>query len=361
MLDRALPPDPEVAPRRLAPYGTPTRMSVPEQHRVIASAPVGTFQHHLADAGLPPLRASRPTILQVNVGKLCNQTCRHCHVDAGPHRVAEAMEWPTFEACLDVVKAIRPEKVDVTGGAPELNVHFRRFVREARALGVPEVIDRCNLTVLLLGGQRGLAEFLAEQRVHVVASLPAVSPHQTDAQRGAGVFEKSIRALRILNDLGYGKPGTGLLLTLVSNPPGAFLPPPQSSAERRWKDVLRERHGVEFSRLIELANMPINRFLEYLVDSGNYESYMRTLSTAFNPAAVAGLMCMNTLSVGWDGRLYDCDFNQMLEMEVAPERSRTIFDFREDLMTDRPVRVAKHCLGCTAGQGSSCGGATAGA
>ena len=359
MLDREPSPEPIAAPRKPAPYGTPARMSVPEQQRMIASAPVATFEQHFTEAGLPTLRAGRPTILQVNVGKLCNQTCRHCHVDAGPHRVAENMAWPTFQACLDVAAAIRPEKVDVTGGAAELNPHFRRFVREVRALGIPEVIDRCNLTVLLLDGQKDLAAFLAEQRVHVVASLPAVSPHQTDAQRGAGVFEKSMRALRLLNDLGYGMPGTGLVVTLVSNPSGAFLPPPQSSAERRFRDVLRERHGVEFNRLLELANMPINRFLEYLVDSGNYEEYMRTLSRGFNPAAVPGLMCVNTLSVGWDGRLYDCDFNQMLEMVVAPERSRTIFEFREEAMAGRPVRVGKHCLGCTAGQGSSCGGATA--
>jgi radical SAM/Cys-rich protein len=354
--ERAPVPEPAVR-RQPAPYGTPARLAVPEQRRTIAAAPVPTFQEHLERSGVAPLRAQRATILQVNVGKLCNQTCRHCHVDAGPHRVAEMMAWPTFEACLEVAKALRPASVDVTGGAPELNPHFRRFVKEVRALGVPEVIDRCNLTVLLLAGQTDLADFLAEHKVHVVASLPAPNVGQTDAQRGEGVFEKSIRGLRRLNDLGYGKPGTGLLLTLTSNPTGAFLPGPQAAAERRFKDVLRRRHGVEFTRLISIANMPIQRFLEYLVDSGNYDAYMRTLSGAFNPSTVPGLMCMNTLSVGWDGRLYDCDFNQMLDMDVEPAASRTIFDWREEVMTGRRIRVAKHCLGCTAGQGSSCGGA----
>ena len=337
----------------------PPRLPVAEQLRRIAEAPVASFAAHLAQAGLPPLTAGPTEVFQINVGKLCNQTCAHCHVDAGPTRTEENMAWPTFEACLAVIAELRPRAVDITGGAPELNPHFRRFVDAVRGLGVPEVIDRCNLTVLLLESQRGLAEFLADRRVHIVASLPAVNAAQTDAQRGGGVFDRSLLALRKLNDLGYGMPGTGLELTLMSNPSGAFLPPPQGSAEARFRALLRRHHGLEFTRLIELANMPINRFLEYLLASGNHAAYMERLSAAFNPGAVKGLMCRNTLSVGWDGRLYDCDFNQMLELDVEPAGSRTIFGYRRELMDGRPVRVAHHCLGCTAGQGSSCGGATA--
>jgi radical SAM/Cys-rich protein len=279
-------------------------------------------------------------------------------VDAGPHQVEANMAWPTFEAVLDVARRLRPPVVDVTGGAPELNPHFRRFVREVRAAGVAEVIDRCNLTVLLLPAQADLADFLAEHRVHVVASLPAANAAQTDAQRGAGVFGRSLEGLRRLNAVGYGRAGSGLELTLMSNPVGAFLPPPQRAQEQRFRDLLRARHGVEFTRLIELTNMPINRFLEYLLASGNVERYLEALSGAFNASAVPGLMCRDTLSVGWDGRLYDCDFNQMLELDVTKTGARTVFELRADALVGRPVRTARHCLGCTAGQGSSCAGAT---
>jgi radical SAM/Cys-rich protein len=328
-----------------------------EQVRLVESLPVPAFDRHVEQAGLPRLAAGTTTVFQVNVGKLCNQRCRHCHVDAGPHQVEANMAWPTFAACLRAVEALRPPIVDITGGAPELNPHFRRFVRELRAFGVREIIDRCNLTVLLLESQADLAEFLVEQRVTVVASLPAPTPSQTDAQRGEGVFERSIRALRKLNALGYGTPG-GLTLTLMSNPVGAFLPPPQATAEARFRTLLRERWGVEFTNLIELTNMPISRFLEFLVASGNLEPYLAKLSAAFNPAAVPGLMCVNTLSVGWDGTLYDCDFNQQLELPVAGS-ARTIFDLDTARLAGRPIVTGKHCLGCTAGQGSSCGGATA--
>jgi radical SAM/Cys-rich protein len=337
----------------------PARLTPLEQLAFLAQASVPTFQAHVQRAGLPSLTSGALRVLQVNVGKLCNQTCGHCHVDAGPHQVAANMAWPTFEAVLAAGARLKPRVVDVTGGAPELNPHFRRFVREVRALGVSEVIDRCNLTVLLLPSQAGLVEFLAEQRMHVVASLPAVNAGQTDAQRGTGVFERSIEGLRRLNAVGYGLPGTGLELSLMSNPAGAFLPPPQASQEQRFRDLLRHRHGVEFTRLVELTNMPINRFLDYLVASGNAGSYLQALSGAFNPGAIAGLMCRDTLSVGWDGRLYDCDFNQMLELGIEREGARTIFEVAEAALRDRPVRVARHCLGCTAGQGSSCAGATA--
>jgi radical SAM/Cys-rich protein len=337
---------------------TAARLTAAEQLRLLAAAPVASFEDHLARAGIPALTAGATTVFQVNVGKLCNQRCQHCHVDAGPHQVDANMAWPTFAACLDVIRALKPPTVDITGGAPELNPHFRRFVREVRALGVREIIDRCNLTVLMLPSQSDLADFLAEQRVRIVASLPAANPSQTDAQRGDGVFAKSIAAMRRLNELGYGRAGTDLVLTLMSNPVGAFLPPPQSSAQARFKTLLRDRHGVEFSDLIELTNMPISRFLDYLLRSGNYDAYLAKLAAAFNPSAVAGLMCVNTLSVGWDGALYDCDFNQMLELPVSPESSRTVFAYRRELMDGRRVRTGKHCLGCTAGQGSGCGGKT---
>jgi radical SAM/Cys-rich protein len=337
----------------------PPRLDVADQLQMLAKPGIPTFDAQLLQSGLAPIRADPTSIFQVNVGKLCNQSCHHCHVDAGPTKTEENMDWPTFEACLGVIAEIKPRTVDITGGAPELNPHFRRFVRALRALGVPEIIDRCNLSVLLLDSQKDLADFLAEQRVHIVASLPAVNAAQTDAQRGQGVFDKSILALKKLNALGYGMEGSGLVLTLMSNPAGAFLPPPQSSAEARFKSLLKRNFQVSFTQLIELTNMPIHRFLEYLIASGNFESYMAKLSDAFNPAAVDGLMCKNTLSVGWDGRLFDCDFNQQLELEVAPASSRSVFEYQKDLMDGRSVRVANHCLGCTAGQGSSCGGATA--
>ncbi|MFM8385775.1 MAG: arsenosugar biosynthesis radical SAM (seleno)protein ArsS [Planctomycetia bacterium] len=347
-----------MAPQPSPPPPAPQRLAPPDQLAALAAVPVPAFQDHLARAGLPPLSAGPLRVLQVNVGKLCNQACRHCHVDAGPHQVEANMGWPTFEACLEVVRAAQPPVVDITGGAPELNPHFRRFVEACRGLGVREVIDRCNLTVLLLPAQRDLAAFLARMRVHVVASLPAVHAGQTDAQRGEGVFERSLEGLRRLNALGYGHAGTGLELTLMSNPAGAFLPPPQAAQEARFRQLLRERHGIEFTRLVELTNMPIHRFLEFLLERGDLDRYLGTLSAAFNPGAVEGVMCRDTLSVGWDGRLYDCDFNQMLGLEVASP-ARTITAWRDELLRGRPVRVARHCLGCTAGQGSSCGGATA--
>lgn len=349
-------PSPSSPPPALQP--TPQRLAPAAQLAALAAVPVPTFQEHLARAGLPPLVAGPLRVLQVNVGKLCNQACRHCHVDAGPHQVEANMDGPTFAACLDVVRAARPAVVDITGGAPELNPHFRGFVSACRELGVGEIIDRCNLTVLLLPAQQDLAAFLAQARVHVVASLPAVNAGQTDAQRGEGVFARSLEGLRRLNAVGYGQPGTGLELTLMSNPAGAFLPPPQAEQEARFRQLLRERHGIEFTRLVELTNMPIHRFLEFLLARGDLERYLATLSGAFNPRAAGGVMCRDTLSVGWDGRLYDCDFNQMLELEVAAP-ARTITQWRDELLRDRPVRVARHCLGCTAGQGSSCGGATA--
>ncbi len=294
------------------------------------------------------------TVFQINVGKLCNQTCGHCHVDAGPDR-REVMSPETAELCLAALARTEIPTVDITGGAPELCPSFRRLVEVARALD-RHVIDRCNLTVLLLPSQRDLAEFLAAHRVEIVASLPYYLEEETDAQRGEGIFGKSIEALKRLNDLGYGHNGTGLQLNLVYNPVGAYLPPAQASIEADFKRELARRHGIVFNQLFTITNMPISRFLEFLLRSGNYEHYMEKLINAYNPAAAAGVMCRNTLSVGWDGVMYDCDFNQMLELPVNHGVPRHIRDFDPQRLHQREIVVGQHCFGCTAGAGSSCGG-----
>jgi radical SAM/Cys-rich protein len=260
-----------------------------------------------------------------------------------------------IDACLAVLAANRIPTLDITGGAPELHPEFRRIVREATALDC-QVIDRCNLTVTRLPNYRWVPAFLAEYRVEVVASLPYFQGRQTDAQRGEGVFEDSIDALRELNELGYGRPGTGLLLNLVTNPVGAFLPPAQASAERDWKWELERRHGIVFNRLYTITNMPISRFLQHLEEKHQTEAYLERLVQAFNPAAAAGVMCRNTISVGWDGTLYDCDFNQMLDLPVASV-SGNILDFDAAELATREIALGPHCFGCTAGGGSSCGGA----
>jgi radical SAM/Cys-rich protein len=335
--------------RRADPLADPA-----EQRRRLAPWPgQRPFASALADNGLYPLAATGIDVLQVNVGKLCNQTCRHCHVDAGPDR-REIMSRETMQHCLDALEKGTILTLDITGGAPEMNPHFRWFVIEARKLGV-HVIDRCNLTILLAPGFADLPEFLAEHRVEVVASLPCYGPENTDKQRGDGVFEKSIAALRRLNAVGYGVAESGLTLTLVYNPLGPSLPPPQAKLEADYKRVLGEKYGVEFTRLYTITNMPISRFLEDLLAAGQYEVYLAKLIAAYNPAAAARVMCRTTLSVGWDGTLYDCDFNQMLEMPVAADQPRHIRDFAATL-TARRIVTGQHCYGCTAGSGSSCGG-----
>ena len=315
------------------------------------------FEEKLGASGLLPFLATGITVFQVNVGKLCNQTCRHCHVDAGPDR-KEVMTRETMEMCLRALGRTEIPTVDITGGAPELVPHFRWFVEEAKKLG-RHVIDRCNLTVLLLPKFEDLPEFFASHKVEVIASLPYYLEQSTDAQRGEGVFAKSVEALRRLNAIGYGREGSGLLLNLVYNPVGAYLPPPQAAIEKDYKRELLRRHGVEFNHLFTITNMPISRFLEFLLESGNYEGYMERLANAFNPAAVPGVMCRFTLSVGWDGKLYDCDFNQMLDLEVADPRRAHIRDFDPEWLNSRPIVTRLHCYGCTAGAGSSCGGAVA--
>ncbi len=333
--------------------------SAAEQLRVLNNGDVGRrrFDDALAESGSFPLTATGIEILQINVGKLCNQTCRHCHVDAGPDRT-ESMTAETADLCLAALAATDIATLDITGGAPELNPNFRRLVRKATGLG-RHVIDRCNLSILLPASQEGLAEFLAEHRVEIVASLPYFLAARTDAQRGEGVFDKSIEALRLLNSLGYGAEGSGLDLNLVYNPTGAFLPPPQAAVEADFKRELRDRHGVVFNSLYTITNMPISRFLEFLLRSGNYDRYMQKLIEAYNPAAAAGVMCRNTLSVGWDGTLYDCDFNQMLELPAGFGAPTHIRDFAEGGLARRRIVAGQHCFGCTAGAGSSCGGSTA--
>ena len=312
------------------------------------------FSMKMEQAGLAPLRATGITVFQINVGKLCNQTCHHCHVDAGPDR-DEQMTRATAELCIQRLAETDIPTVDITGGAPELNANFRWLVAQSRALG-RRVIDRCNLTVLLLPSQQDLAAFLAHQEVEVIASLPYFRLAQTDAQRGEGVFDRSIRSLQRLNALGYGVEGSGLILNLVYNPVGAFLPPKQEAIEAQFKRELATQYGITFNHLYTITNMPISRFLEFLMASGNYEGYMERLANAFNPGAAAGVMCRYTLSVGWDGTLYDCDFNQMLELPLGFGSPRHIREFNPRNLHTRRILIGNHCYGCTAGAGSSCGG-----
>jgi radical SAM/Cys-rich protein len=295
--------------------------------------------------------------LQVNVGKLCNQACKHCHVDASPART-EIMTREVTEQVVEVLRRYSFPTLDITGGAPELNPSFRYLVKAAHALGT-HIMVRHNLTVMFEPAQGDLPEFFREHKVEVVSSLPYFLEQQTDAQRGQGVFEKSIRALRRLNAVGYGIEGSGLVLNLVYNPAGAFLPPKESSIEADFKRELAARYGLSFNRLFTITNMPIRRFLDYLRRTGNEERYLRKLVEAFNPNAVEGLMCRSTLSVDWKGRLYDCDFNQMLEIAVAAELPQTIFELDAKRFAGRRVMTGSHCFGCTAGAGSSCGGAVA--
>ena len=324
---------------------------------VIGVAPAAhgyDFDAKLAAHGMG-LRSRAVETLQVNVGKLCNQACKHCHVDAGPRRT-EIMSRETAEQVVAALRKFRFQTLDITGGAPELNPSFRFLVAEARALGT-HVMVRHNLTVMFEPGQFDLPEFFRAHKVEVVSSLPYFLEQQTDAQRGRGVFEKSIAALRRLNEAGYGIEGSGLVLNLVYNPVGAFLPPAQGSIEADFKRELKSRHNVSFDRLYTITNMPIKRFLDYLRRSGNEERYMRKLVEAFNPAAVEELMCRSLVSVDWTGKLYDCDFNQMLELGVAPELPQTISDFDAEKLAGRRIVTGAHCFGCTAGAGSSCGGA----
>ncbi|MFP5081355.1 arsenosugar biosynthesis radical SAM (seleno)protein ArsS [Pedobacter sp. JCM 36344] len=317
-----------------------------------------SFKDKLATTGNFPLQANGVEIFQVNVGKMCNQVCKHCHVDAGPDR-KEIMTKETMQLCLNVLENSTIETIDLTGGAPEMNPNFRWFVAEIKRLD-KHIIVRCNLTILLANKKyHNLPEFFKEHNVQVVSSLPSFTKNRTDRQRGDGVFEDSIKALQMLNAVGYGVPDSGLQLNLVYNPAGAFLPPSQYALEKEYKEELFKTFGIRFNNLYAITNMPISRYLDYLLSTGNYDKYMEKLITAFNPAAVQNVMCRNTISVSWDGFLYDCDFNQMLELPVSTIESRHLKDFDLDLLNNRNIMLKQHCYGCTAGAGSSCGGVVA--
>ncbi len=313
--------------------------------------------HLLLPTTFPPLRRDVPDTLQVNLGYRCNQSCVHCHVDAGPRRT-EQMDAATVDLVLRFLRRQALRRLDLTGGAPELNAHFRRLVVGARELGV-RVIDRCNLTILEQAEQAGLAEFLAANQVEVVASLPCYLEENVDRQRGAGVFADSIAGLRRLNALGYGDAGSGLALNLVYNPQGPVLPPPQCALEQDYRRHLDARYGIRFTRLLTLANMPIRRFGSALRSRGEFEGYLQLLRDAYRAENLATVMCRSLLSVDWRGYLYDCDFNQMLNLPLEePQAGRLhLKDALSAPFAERSVRVAEHCWGCTAGQGSSCGGA----
>jgi radical SAM/Cys-rich protein len=316
---------------------------------------IPTFKEKLEEINLFPLRPTGIDIFQVNLGKMCNQVCKHCHVDAGPDR-KEIMTRATMQQCLDALRGTDIQTVDLTGGAPEMNPDFRWFVEEISAMG-KQIIVRCNLTIILANPKyHDLPAFFAKHKVNVVSSLPYFTAKRTDSQRGDGVFDKSIEALKMLNEVGYGIPDSALQLDLVYNPSGAFLPGDQSDLEAEFKRRLKSGYDIDFNNLFTITNLPVSRFLDYLINSGHYESYMSELANAFNPTAAAGVMCRNTLSVGWDGYLYDCDFNQMLDLKLREVNHISQFDLAK--LVQREIKISQHCYGCTAGAGSSCGGAT---
>ena len=311
----------------------------------------------LEETDFPPITRGALQTLQVNLGYRCNQACLHCHVNAGPTR-KEQMTRETIDTVIGFLRASQVPTLDLTGGAPELNPHFRDLVRTARELGL-RVIDRCNLTILNEPGQEDLADFLAAQGVEIVASMPCYLESNVDSQRGKGVYESSIRALRKLNALGFGQADSGLALNLMYNPVGAVLPPAQEALEADYRRELAKREGIVFNRLFVLANMPIQRFGSTLVSRGEFGTYMRLLKDAFQMQNLDTVMCLNLLSVDWEGYLYDCDFNQMLglALELGDLRRPHLRDLQPDALSDNPIVVRDHCYGCTAGQGSSCGGA----
>ena len=302
------------------------------------------------------IKAANIDVLQINVGYRCNLECRHCHVEAGPQR-SEVMPWEVMEQCLKVLKNNPISVVDITGGSPELHPHFRWFLQECAALK-RRVLVRSNGVILLNKEHEGLLDFYANNQIEVVLSMPHVDPQVTDRQRGEGVFAKLIEVMRRLNARGYGQHGTGLLLDLVHNPAGAYLPGSQAGLESQYKQVLAERYGVSFNHLFCITNMPIGRYLNYLLKTDNYVDYMKTLIKAFNPASLMGVMCKSTVSVGWDGRLYDCDFNQMLGLKIDHGAPHHISVFEMGSLATRQIVVGDHCYGCTAGSGSSCQGQT---
>ncbi|MBF8148647.1 arsenosugar biosynthesis radical SAM protein ArsS [Winogradskyella sp. F6397] len=317
-----------------------------------------TFKDKISETSQFPIKAKKLEILQINVGYMCNQVCDHCHVDAGPDR-KEIMTRDTMRQCLEVIKNSGAHTLDLTGGAPEMNPDFRWFVEEAAKVGIKDFIVRSNLTIIRANKKYyDLPDFFKKHNVHVVSSMPHWTRGKTDKQRGDGVFDKSIKALQELNAVGYGMPDSDLRLDLVYNPSGAFLPGDQEAMEKDFKKALMEDFGIEFHNLFAITNLPIARFLDYLIASENYEDYMYSLVEAYNPSAVENVMCTNTLSISWDGYLFDCDFNQMLELPVN-SKSRHVSDFNEELLEGRNIVISQHCYGCTAGAGSSCQGIVA--
>jgi len=313
------------------------------------------FEDKLKPINLFPLKPTGIEIFQINVGKMCNQVCKHCHVDAGPDR-KEIMTLETMQLCLNILKNNPIKTVDLTGGAPEMNPNFRWFVKEIKALD-KHIINRCNLTIINANPKyNDLPEFFKENEVEVVSSLPYYSASRTDSQRGDGVFESSIKALQKLNDVGYGIESSNLILNLVYNPSGAFLPTNQQTLEQQFKRQLLNKYNIQFNNLFAITNLPVSRFLDYLVSSGNYDAYMEKLVSAFNPVAAKGVMCRNTISVSWDGFLYDCDFNQMLDLKIENGQPAHLNNFNLEYLNNRSIILNQHCYGCTAGAGSSCGG-----
>lgn len=316
------------------------------------------FKTKISETNQFPLKAKKLEILQINVGYMCNQVCEHCHVDAGPDR-KEIMTRETMQQCLEVIKKTGAHTLDLTGGAPEMNPNFRWFVEEASKAGIKDFIVRSNLTIIRANKKYyGLPEFFKKHNVHVVSSMPHWTRGKTDKQRGDGVFDKSIQVLQELNAIGYGIPNSNLKLDLVYNPSGAFLPGDQNSMEKEFKKALKEDFNIQFHNLFAITNLPISRFLDYLIASENYEDYMYALVEAYNASAVANVMCTNTISVSWDGYLYDCDFNQMLELPVS-SKVKHISEYNEELLEGRNIVISQHCYGCTAGAGSSCQGVVA--
>ena len=325
---------------------------------IFANGELPTFAKKIKETNQFPLRPKKLEILQINVGYMCNQVCDHCHVDAGPDR-KEIMTRETMSLCLDIIRNTGAHTLDLTGGAPEMNPDFRWFVEEAAKAGIKDFIVRSNLTIIRANKKYyDLPEFFKKHNVHVGSSMPHWTRGKTDKQRGDGVFDKSIKALQELNAVGYGLPDSPLRLDLVYNPSGAFLPGDQQSMEKEFKNALYEDFNIQFHNLFAITNLPIARFLDYLIASENYEDYMYALVEAYNPTAVQNVMCTNTISISWDGYLYDCDFNQMLNLPVN-SKVKHISDYNEDLLQNRDIVISQHCYGCTAGAGSSCQGTVA--
>lgn len=325
---------------------------------IFADGELPTFGDKIKETNQFPLRPKKLEILQINVGYMCNQVCAHCHVDAGPDR-KEIMTQKTMHQCLEVIRKTGAHTLDLTGGAPEMNPNFRWFVEEAAKAGIKDFIVRSNLTIIRANKKyHDLPAFFKKHNIHVVSSMPHWTRGKTDKQRGDGVFDKSIQALKDLNAVGYGMEGSSLQLDLVYNPSGAFLPGDQMALEADFKKALLEDFGIHFHNLFAITNLPISRFLDYLIASDNYEDYMYALVEAYNPDAVENVMCTNTLSVSWDGWLYDCDFNQMLNLKVN-SKVKHISEYNEELLQNRNIIINQHCYGCTAGAGSSCQGTVA--